>query len=674
MCTPNSPRLCGIVAILLGMLVPLSNVQADNPPWPPLVSVIALDPDAAEQGSDSATFLVVRIGPANTALTVEYDLGGDAHNGTDYQSLVGTVTIPQGAYFAPVIVTPIDDYEVEGSESVVIALQQPPVWPPPYIVSWPSVSQAEIADNDRELTNHPPVVNITHPPDGAVFEAGDEIPLVARAFDRDGRVLTVEFFAGANSLGIVTNRPLHASVNGDLILHAGADPVFELDAEAFVDADVKLDAIPRGQLFRLVWANAPPGQHVLTAVATDNDGASKRSAPVEITVLEQPAVPVVSVRATDPVAAEPNPNTDHLDTATFAIYRKGPTNESLRVFYQLGGTASNGMDYVELSHSVEIPAGERAAKVVIEPLDDLLVEGLEKVVLSLVPSPSLNSGSPLPDDYRIGRAHTARAMIRDNDTPPNQPPLVRLVYPRDGEVFIAPADIRLAALARDFDGFVTTVEFFEGTNSLGIVTNHPTSDSAARPAFSLVWSNVPPGGYVLSAVATDNNGATTESCPVEIKVVPRIVPPVVNITTLDPMASEPGVLTVIDPAVFSVTRTGNTGRPLTVFYSIHGTALNGIDYQLLSGRVVIPAGSNANQIVVTALHDLLIEGTETVVLKLLPHPILSPDNTLDWWYRIGSNDVARAFIRDNDIVPTNQPPKVALVHRSSGHPARRARA
>ena len=42
-----------------------------------------LDPDAAEEGSDPATFLVVRTGAADTPLTVNYLLGGAAGNGVD---------------------------------------------------------------------------------------------------------------------------------------------------------------------------------------------------------------------------------------------------------------------------------------------------------------------------------------------------------------------------------------------------------------------------------------------------------------------------------------------------------------------------------------------------------------------------------------------------------------
>jgi hypothetical protein len=40
-----------------------------------------------------------------------------------------------------------------------------------------------------------------------VFIAPADISIVAQARDPDGRVVTVEFFAGTHSLGIVTNNP-----------------------------------------------------------------------------------------------------------------------------------------------------------------------------------------------------------------------------------------------------------------------------------------------------------------------------------------------------------------------------------------------------------------------------------------------------------------------------------
>src|SRR6185295_15649882 len=126
--------------------------------------------------------------------------------------------------------------------------------------------------------------------------------------------------------------------------------------------------------------------------------------------------------------------------------------------------------------------------------------------------------------------------------------------------------------------------------------------------FWLVWSNVPPGRYVLTAEATDNEGATGLSRPVEIKVVPRIEPPVVSIVATDPIATEPSPPGALDTATFEVSRTGDTARPLLVYYDISGSASNGIDYRELSGKVIIPSGSSQTNIVIEPFADHLVEG------------------------------------------------------------------
>jgi len=660
--TKSSLRRSVLQIILLLAAGFTSTVLSQN--FLPIVQILATDPCAAEAGSDQAVFTVIRFGPTDVPLTVYYQVGGSASNGVDYETLSGEITIPIGALWAPITTTPIDDDLVEGPESVVIALTQPPIWPPPYIVLWPSLAVGEIEDNDFPLTNRPPVVNIVSPPNGAVFEAGLDLPIVARAFDPDDKVRTVEFFAGTNSLGIVTNRPRilrTAVLTADKDLSLDVDPILYPDLEE----SSQLDAVRiPGNLFSLVWSNVPAGHYVLTAVATDSFGASTRSAPIEIKVFEPPPRPVVTVLASDPVATEPDPTGDHLDTATFKIHRTGSTDFPLTVYYRLGGTASNGLDYRELPHSVTIRRGERTADVIIEPLDDNLVEGRESVVLSVHPPPCIDVFPTPPDCYLVGRAHTARAVILDNDHS-NLPPVVRIVRPLDGSIFIAPATIKIAAEARDFDGRVVTVEFFEGTNSLGIVTNNPATLSNTLPPFFLVWSNVPPGRYVLTAEATDNDDAATLSRPVEIMVVPLMEPPVVTIEATDPVATEPVSSGTNDTATFEVSRTGNTTRPLLVYYSISGTASNGVDYRELSGKVIIPAGSAKTNIVIEALADHMVEGIETVVLNLEPGTCLSTSSLPDC-YIIGFNDRARAIIRDVDFAPTNQPPKVAIVEPQNG--------
>lgn len=92
-------------------------------------------------------------------------------------------------------------------------------------------------------SNIPPVVSLTSPATSAVFVATSTINLTANATDLDGAVFKVEFFNGGTKLGEDTSTP-----------------------------------------FALAWANIPAGSHILSAVATDDSGISRTSAPVNITV------------------------------------------------------------------------------------------------------------------------------------------------------------------------------------------------------------------------------------------------------------------------------------------------------------------------------------------------------------------------------------------------------
>ena len=632
----------------------------------PVVHVLATDPWASEFLQDSATFTAYRSGPTNEPLTVHYRIEGTAGNGTDYEALSGWVTFEVCASTALIRVQPIDDLLMEGNETVALFLEPPvvDVWPPPYALCWPSHAIAFLEHNDIAPMNEPPFVRLINPPDGSVFEGPLDIRLMAHATDPDGRVRTVEFFDGDTSLGVVSGltpilRPIPL-----------ADDAIELAVESdpflYPDLDHVLDpSIIRPSVFVLSWRNVPPGHHVLTAVATDNLGASSRSEPVEIKMTEPPAQPVVNVTATDPVATEPGPNRERLDTATFTVGRTGPTDLPLTVFYRLGGSASNGVDYRELPHSVTIQSGATRAEVVVAPIDDDLVEGPEHVTLTVVPPLCIEIYPPPYECYLVGPHDTARTVINDND-PANLPPVVEIVRPLDGSVFLAPADIGIVASARDFDGRVRTVEFFEGRNSLGIVTNTQSVLSANVPQFAIKWPDVRAGHYILTAEATDDDGAKSRSRPVEIKVVERSLPPVVSVEATDPEASEvlPGGRQ--DTATFIFKRTGPTDRALSVFFSVGSTAQNGVDYRELGPRIIIPPGALSATVSVTPIDDLLVEGTETVSVTIESPLLLAASALPIEYYAIGPDNHARAIIRDNDVAPGNQPPKVAIVHPGNG--------
>src|SRR5439155_11923373 len=89
--------------------------------------------------------------------------------------------------------------------------------------------------------------------------------------------------------------------------------------------------------------------------------------------------------------------------ATFSVRRFGVTNDALAVNYAIGGTATNGVDYVTLSGSVTIGAGERSAPITIVPLDDGPPDITGTVILKLLPD----------TNYFIGLPGRAAAIIID---------------------------------------------------------------------------------------------------------------------------------------------------------------------------------------------------------------------------------------------------------------------
>ena len=90
------------------------------------------------------------------------------------------------------------------------------------------------------------------------------------------------------------------------------------------------------------------------------------------------------------------------------------------------------------------------------------------------------------------------------------PPSVTLVSPAAGATYTAPATIALSANASDIDGSVTQVSFYNGPSLIGTDVTAP---------YTLTWPNVPGSIYRLTAIATDNGGASTTSTAVNITVV-----------------------------------------------------------------------------------------------------------------------------------------------------------
>ena len=145
----------------------------------------------------------------------------------------------------------------------------------------------------------------------------------------------------------------------------------------------------------------------------------------------------------------------------------------------------------------------------------------------------------------------------------NQPPASSLTAPGAGAVYTAPALVAITATASDTDGTVTMVQFYAGATLIG---------SDATAPYSMSWSNVAAGSYLLTAVARDDDGLTTTSAARSINVNSSNQAPTVSLT-----APANGA-TFTAPAPITVTATAGDpdGTVATVqFYA--GTTLIGTD-------------------------------------------------------------------------------------------------
>ena len=138
-------------------------------------------------------------------------------------------------------------------------------------------------------------------------------------------------------------------------------------------------------------------------------------------------------------------------------------------------------------------------------------------------------------DTTDATATSASVTVTVTSTTPsdNSAPLVSMVAPRDLATFSSPARILLTANASDAGGSIAKVEFYSGTNLLGLgvplqveerddedhyVANVGDDSSSTETLYFLVWERVLAGQYVVTARATDDLGATTTSAPVRVTV------------------------------------------------------------------------------------------------------------------------------------------------------------
>jgi len=409
-----------------------------------------------------------------------------------------------------------------------------------YLVIITNVAGSVTSSNAILTVLMPPTVSITNPVNNTTFAAPTNITINAIASDSNGTVTQVQFLVGTKLLGIKTNSP-----------------------------------------YSVIWSNAPVGIHALTAIATDNTGLTGTSSVVNVSISTN-LLPIADAHVRDGSSANVNFGTnivmECLTTNSSGnnrdIYFKfdlsnvsnNISSAKLSVFAKLGGpgSASNTVYSVTNTSWLETSITWNNKPAWGMALNTNSVTGTNWYLFDVTGyvKSQKNAGSnsvslALHDPTNYSLLISLNSKENSTNKPSlvivttNSPLSISITNPVNNALFAAPAHITINASASDSDGTVTQVQFFQGTNILGVATGAP---------YNLAWTNVTSGTYALTARASDDQGLVSTS-----GVVPVVVdiPPSISL--------QPANQTVRQGsnAVFTVTATGTA--PLSYRWLLNRT-------------------------------------------------------------------------------------------------------
>jgi len=221
-------------------------------------SIAATDASASESG-DTGTVTITRIGSTANALTVNYTTSGTATNGSDYNNLSGSITIPVGSSSVSIPITAINDTEFEGDEYLNLNLQTSAN----YVLEGSTSATVSIADNDK------PTVSI-------IASDANAAETLSTETANTGEFTITRTGTTANSLtlnytvaGTATNGSDYNSLGSTIVIPAGASsvtiPIIPIDNFTLESAETVVLNLSTDTAYNLGTNNSA------TVNITDND-------------------------------------------------------------------------------------------------------------------------------------------------------------------------------------------------------------------------------------------------------------------------------------------------------------------------------------------------------------------------------------------------------------------
>ncbi|WP_287738211.1 Calx-beta domain-containing protein, partial [Microcystis sp. M048S1] len=564
---------------------------------------LAVSPaSVTEDGTTNLIYTFTRSGLTTNSLTVNYTLGGTATLNTDYTrtGTNNTVTFAAGSSTATVTVDPTPDTTVETDETVILTLAAGTG----YTVGTTTAVTGTINNDDTNVTLAVSPASVTE----------DGTTNLIYTFTRNGvttNSLTVNYsISGTATLNTDYTR---TGTNNTVTFAAGS-------STATVTVDPTPDTIVESD------------ETVILTLASGTGYTVGTTTPVTGTITNV-TLPSVTLAVSPSSVTE-----DGTSNLIYIFMRTGDTTNPLTVNYSIGGTATNGSDYTLLPTSVIFEANSAIATVMVDPTPDTTVENNETVALTLaagtgyiIGTTNAVTGTITNDDTSVTLAVSPASVTEDGTT--------NLIYTftRSGvttnSLTVNYSISGTATNGNDYTLLPTSVTFAANATT-ATVTVDPTADTTVESDETVALTLAAGTGYTIGTPDAVTGTITNDDLPsITLAISPSSV-------------TEDGTSNLI----YTFTRTGDTTNPLTVNYTVEGTATNGNDYTCIPTSVTFAANSATATVTVDPTPDTIVESDETVILTLASGTGYTVGTTTPVTGTINNDDFSQLSINNITVV------------------------
>ncbi|MES2005768.1 MAG: Ig-like domain-containing protein [Bacteroidota bacterium] len=274
----------------------------------------------------------------------------------------------------------------------------------------------------------------------------------------------VSMIAPANNTGFVTGSNIIISANASS-LNAGGS-ITKVD---FYQGAALIGTATTSP-YSFIWNNVANGTYNITAKATDNGGFISTTGAITITVSAPPTVALTA-------------------PANNAIYLTGAN-------ITLNATASSSNPGGNISKVDFYEDGQLLGTSIVPPY---------KFTWTNIAASNYVLTAKATDNTGLTAVSSAVNVIVE------AVPVTLISTPADNSYFAQGSNVTINATASspNTGGAIAKVDFYQGSTLLGTSTTAP---------YSFTWNNVANGAYIITTVATDNNGVTTTSAASNIAV------------------------------------------------------------------------------------------------------------------------------------------------------------